>query len=131
MTRELGATGWQTWIVGSWSVANGCSAAMAGYLSDTFGRRNVIITGDLIVLLGCILGGTARSIELLIMAQTMIGFGTGFVFDVFAAVPEMLPNKWRALGAGIVEGGINVPWWVIRSKPRLITAYRDFALPQT
>lgn len=85
---------------------------MAGYLSDTFGRRNVIIAGDLIVLLGSVLGGTARSVTVLITAQMLIGFGTGFVFDAFAAVPEMLPNKWRALGAGIVEGGINVPWWV-------------------
>lgn len=48
-----------------------------------------------------------------ITAQTLIGFGTGFVFDAFAAVPEMLPNKWRAFGAGIVEGGINVPWCVL------------------
>lgn len=112
VTRELGARELQTWVVGSWSIANSCSAAMAGYFSDTFGRRNVIIAGDLIVLLGCILGGTARSIVLLIAAQSMIGFGAGFVFDVFAAVPEMLPNKWRALGAGIVEGGINVPWYV-------------------
>lgn len=70
------------------------------------------------MLLGCILGGTARSIEVLVTAQTVIGFGAGFVFDVFAAVPEMLPNKWRALGAGLVEGGINVPWWV-----DLLTAY--------
>lgn len=83
---------------------------MAGNLSDTFGRRNVILIGDLVVLIGSILGGTARSIEILITAQTLIGFGAGFVFDAFAAVPEMLPNKWRALGAAIVEGGINVPW---------------------
>lgn len=110
ITREIGARELQVWVVGSWSIASGCSASVAGYFSDTFGRRNVIITGDLIVLLGCIMGGTARSIEALITAQTLIGFGTGFVFDAFAAVPEMLPNKWRALGAGIVEGGINVPW---------------------
>lgn len=108
--RELGAPELAPWIVGSWSVANACSAAVAGYLSDTFGRRNVILIGDLVVLIGSILGGTTRSIEILLTAQTLIGFGAGFVFDAFAAVPEMLPNKWRALGAGIVEGGINVPW---------------------
>lgn len=110
VTRELGAPEFQPWVVGSWSVGNACSAAVAGYLSDTFGRRNVILLGDIVVLIGSILGGTARSIEMLITAQTLIGFGGGFVFDAFAAVPEMLPNKWRALGAGIVEGGINIPW---------------------
>lgn len=110
VTRELGALELAPWIVGSWAVANACSAAVAGHLSDTFGRRNIILIGDLVVLIGSILGGTARSIEILITAQTLIGFGTGFVFDAFAAVPEMLPNKWRALGAAIVEGGINIPW---------------------
>lgn len=83
---------------------------MAGYLSDTFGRRNIILIGDLIVLIGSILGGTTQSIEILLTAQALIGFGAGFVFDAFAAVPEMLPNKWWALGAGIVEGGVNIPW---------------------
>lgn len=112
ITRELGASTFQPWVVGSWSIANACSAALAGYLSDTFGRRNVIIIGDFIVLLGTILGGTARTIELLLVAQTLIGMGAGFLFDAFAAVPEMLPNKWRALGAGMVEGGIGVPWCV-------------------
>ncbi|KAJ4393480.1 hypothetical protein N0V93_002692 [Gnomoniopsis smithogilvyi] len=110
ITRELDASSFQPWVVGCWSIANACSAAVAGYLSDIFGRRNIIIIGDLIVLLGTIMGGTARSIELLLLAQTLIGLGAGFLFDAFAAVPEMLPNKWRVLGAGIVEGGINVPW---------------------
>lgn len=110
VTRELDAEQWRPWVVGSWSIANGCSAAIAGYLSDTFGRRNVIIAGDLIVIAGCILGGTASSIQILITAQTLNGFGAGFAFDAFAAVPEMLPNKWRALGAACVEGGINLPW---------------------
>jgi MFS family permease len=114
VTRELGAIEQQPWVIGSWSIASACSAALGGYLSDVFGRRNVIITGDIIVLIGSIVGATTRSIELLIVAQTLIGFGAGFVFDAFAAVPEMLPNRWRALGAGIVEGGINVPWSVPR-----------------
>lgn len=108
--RDLDARGFEPWVVGTWSIGSACSAAVAGYLSDIFGRRNIIIIGDLIVLLGSILGGTARSIEVLIIAQTLVGLGTGFCFDAFAAVPEMLPNKWRAMGAGIVEGGINVPW---------------------
>lgn len=110
VTRELGASEATPWVVGSWSIASACSAALAGYLSDIFGRRNIIITGQLTILIGCIMGGTTQSIQLLLLAQTLIGFGAGFVFDAFAAVPEMLPNRWRALGAGVVEGGINVPW---------------------
>lgn len=112
VTHELGAPELAPWVVGTWSIANACSALVAGNLSDTFGRRNIILLGNFIVLVGAVLGGTTRSIEILLTAQTLIGFGGGFVFDAFAAGPEMLPNKWKALGAAIVEAGINIPWYV-------------------
>jgi MFS family permease len=75
-----------------------------------FGRRNLILGGQAVVLVGCIVGGTAQSVASLIAAETVIGLGTGFVFVSYAGVPEMLPNKWRSVGVGILEGGIMVPW---------------------
>lgn len=79
-------------------------------MSDIFGRRNIILVGNLLVFIGCILGATARSIGVIITAQALVGMGAGFLFDAFAAATEMLPNKWRALAAGMIEAGINVPW---------------------
>lgn len=110
VTEEVGGQNLIPWVVGAWSVASASAAGVGGYLSDIFGRRNIILVGNLLVFIGCILGATARSIEIIITAQALIGMGAGFLFDAFAAATEMLPNKWRALAVGIVEAGINVPW---------------------
>ena len=110
VTEEVGGQNLIPWVVGAWSVASASTAGVGGYLSDIFGRRNIILVGNLLVFIGCILGATARSIAVIITAQALVGMGAGFLFDAFAAATEMLPNKWRALAAGMVEAGINVPW---------------------
>ncbi|POS74715.1 major facilitator superfamily transporter [Diaporthe helianthi] len=113
VTEEVGGQNLIPWVVGAWSVASASTAGMGGYLSDIFGRRNIILVGNLLVFIGSILGATARSIVVIITAQALVGMGTGFLFDAYAAATEMLPNKWRALAAGVVEAGINVPWATI------------------
>ncbi|KAM0188481.1 hypothetical protein ACHAPI_010587 [Fusarium lateritium] len=113
ITRDLGDQAKLPWVVGAWSVSTACSFSLGGPFSDLFGRRNIILAGQAIVLVGNIVGGTAQSTSSLIAAETLIGFGTGFVFVSYAGVPEMLPNKWRSLGLGILEGGIAMPWAVI------------------
>ncbi|KAM0331285.1 hypothetical protein ACHAQA_002955 [Verticillium albo-atrum] len=110
ISRDLGDDADFAWVVGAWSLATACSFSLAGPLSDVFGRRNLILGGQAVVLVGAIVGATAQSVVSLIAAEAVIGFGTGFVFVSYAGVPEMLPNKWRSVGVGILEGGIMVPW---------------------
>ncbi len=110
VTQQLGGQDALAWVVGAWSLSTACSFSLAGPLSDTFGRRNPILVGQSIVLLGCVCGGVAQNVTTLIAGETLIGFGCGIVFVAYAGVPEMLPNKWRSLGLGILEGGIAIPW---------------------
>lgn len=114
ITQDLGNDAPFAWVVGAWSLATACSFSLGGPLSDIFGRRNLILGGQAVVLVGCILGGVGQNVASLIAAETIIGLGTGFVFVAYAGVSEMLPNKWRTLGVGILEGGIMVPWYVQR-----------------
>ncbi|KAF4447937.1 hypothetical protein F53441_8596 [Fusarium austroafricanum] len=113
ITQELGDQSQLPWVVGAWSLATACSFSLGGPLSDVFGRRMIILAGQAIVLIGNIVGGTAQNTRSLIASETLIGFGTGFVFVSYAGVPEMIPNKWRSLGLGILEGGIAFPWAVV------------------
>ncbi|KAM5349844.1 hypothetical protein ACJ41O_006349 [Fusarium nematophilum] len=113
ITQELGGQDNLAWVVGAWSLATACSFSLGGPLSDVFGRRNLILGGQFVVMIGNIVGGTAQNVQSLIAAETLIGLGTGFVFVSYAGVPEMLPNKWRSLGLGILEGGITVPWGLV------------------
>ncbi|KAF7554061.1 hypothetical protein G7Z17_g3158 [Cylindrodendrum hubeiense] len=113
VTQELGGQDKLAWVVGAWSLATAVSFSLGGPLSDVFGRRNLILGGQAIVTIGNIVGGTAQNVQSLIAAETLIGVGTGFVFVSYAGVPEMLPNKWRSLGLGILEGGISIPWGIV------------------
>ncbi|KAH6676998.1 fungal trichothecene efflux pump [Plectosphaerella plurivora] len=110
VSRDLGDDADFAWVVGAWSLATACSFSLAGPLSDVFGRKSLILSGQAIALIGAIVGATAQSVASLIAAETVIGLGAGFIFVAYAGVPEMLPNKWRSVGVGILEGGIMVPW---------------------
>ncbi|KAL8286119.1 hypothetical protein RB600_010215 [Gaeumannomyces tritici] len=113
VTQELGGFDKLAWVVGAWSLATACSFSVSGALSDTFGRRNPILLGQVLSIVGFIMGGVARNVETLIAAEAFIGFSTGLIFVSYAGVPEMLPNKYRSLGLGILDGGIALPWGVI------------------
>ncbi|EMT62995.1 hypothetical protein ACKRZS_013173 [Fusarium odoratissimum] len=113
ITNELGDASQLPWVVGAWSLSTACSFSLGGPFSDIFGRRSIILAGQIIVLIGNIVGGTAQNTQSIIAAETLVGLGAGFVFVAYAGVPEMLPNKWRSLGLGILEGGIALPWAVV------------------
>lgn len=53
---------------------------------------------------------TAKGLRAIVAGEALIGFGSGLMFVSYAGVPEMLPNKWRALGMSLLEMGIAVPW---------------------
>lgn len=101
------------WVVGSWSLASAVSFSLAGPLSDVFGRRMPMLVGEALTILGCIVAAVAHNISTLIVAETLIGLGTGVVFVAYAGVPEMLPNKWRSVGLSLLEAGIALPWGMV------------------
>ena len=52
------------WIPGGWSVASAVSFAIAGGLSDIFGRRYVLIGGQVMVLIGAVSLSCLNSVEI-------------------------------------------------------------------
>ena len=62
--------------------------------------------------MGCVVAATAHKIPSVIAGEGLIGLGCGFLFVSYAGVPEMLPNKWRSLGLGLLELGVSLPWYV-------------------
>lgn len=68
------------WMASGWSLAGAISFAVAGQLSDIFGRRHVLLAGQALLVLGYIVGATAHSIGQLIAAMVILGLGTGCSF---------------------------------------------------
>lgn len=50
--QQLGDTDNIIWIPGGWSVASAVAFAIAGALSDIFGRRWVLMSGQVLTLVG-------------------------------------------------------------------------------
>lgn len=51
---DLGDTSHTVWIPGGWSIASSVSFSIAGSLSDIFGRRNIILFGEALAIVGCV-----------------------------------------------------------------------------
>lgn len=43
-----------SWVLSSWSIASSISFALGGALSDIFGRRYIILFGQLLALIGAV-----------------------------------------------------------------------------
>lgn len=54
MGTDLGDTTDIGWIVSGWSIASSVAFGLAGRLSDIFGRRYVIVSGNLVALVGSV-----------------------------------------------------------------------------
>lgn len=68
------------WITGGFSLAGSVSFAIAGQLSDYFGRKDIVLAGQACLLIGHLLGATAQSFSQLVAAMVILGFGTGISF---------------------------------------------------
>ena len=111
------------WMASGWSLAGSVSFAIAGQLSDYFGRRYILLFGQLLLVIGHIVGATAQSVNQGIAAMVLLGFGTGTfaslcsscwgfsndrtsagtTFVLYPGISELLPNKWRNYGLAWTE----------------------------
>jgi len=109
-------------IITSFLMGLGVGTLMAGPLSDSFGRKRIILIGAVIYVAGALLGMIAPSLSTLLAARVLQGLGAAafrivsiaiirdmfsgremarlmsFVMTVFALTPAMAP----LLGAGII-----------------------------
>lgn len=68
------------WISGGFSVAGSVAFAIAGQLSDYLGRKDIVVGGQVFLLVGHLVGATAQSFEQVIAAMVLLGIGTGTTF---------------------------------------------------
>ena len=91
------------WMASGWSIAGSVSFAIAGQLSDYFGRRYIILFGQVLLILGHIVGATSQSVNQAIAAMVILGFGTGTTFVLYPGISELLPNRRRSIGLAWTE----------------------------
>ncbi|KAH7251471.1 fungal trichothecene efflux pump [Fusarium tricinctum] len=106
----LGDTDNIAWIPGGWSIGAAVSFSVAGGLSDVFGRRWVLLSGQTIILVGAIVCAFAQTTLHIVAGTTLVGFGAGVIMVAYPGISELLPNKYRGIGIGWTEFCITIPW---------------------
>lgn len=91
LRREFGATLSDTqWVISVYVLALGVTTPVAGFLADRFGIKRMYLLGIGIFALGSLLCGIAPTLELLIVARALQGFGGGI------SLPLGPPQLYRA-----------------------------------
>ena len=123
-----GSTANVGWMASGWSLAGSVAFAIAGQLSDYFGRKNILLFGQVLLIIGHIIGATAQSVNQCIVAMTILGFGCGTTFvyafllfhksttqlssafsdkhRIYPAISELLPNVYRSIGLASTDGQV-------------------------
>lgn len=84
LSEKIGGSTIDFWIPSGWGAAAGVGFTIAGRLSDIFGRRYVILFGQLLTVLGGIIAATAHSMNQLIAGEVILGLSIGTVSVAYA-----------------------------------------------
>jgi len=68
------------WVAGGFSLSGSVAFAIAGQLSDYLGRKDVVVLGQIFLLLGHLVGATAYTFNQVIAGMVLLGVGTGMTF---------------------------------------------------
>ena len=81
--------------------------------SDIFGRRYIILLGNLMTVVGGAIACTANSMNQLIAGEVVLGAAIGFCSVAYAGITEIVPNKWR--GTALAWTELNLAIWGVPS----------------
>ncbi|KAE9382147.1 MFS general substrate transporter [Stipitochalara longipes BDJ] len=95
INNDLGPSPNYTWIALVYILTLGLGQLLVGRISDLFGRRWFFIGGQLMSLVGCIMGACATSIPILIGSSVLVGFSSAAQLSYNFALGELVPMKWR------------------------------------
>jgi MFS family permease len=96
MAAEFGSAPVQgAWFTSVYSIAGTISFMICGANSDLFGRRTFILLGNVLVLLGSIIGATSHSVGQTITAHALLGFGGEYIMiSSHFYILILQPKRW-------------------------------------
>jgi sugar porter (SP) family MFS transporter len=101
--------GMQGLVAGIALVGAATGAAVAGGLSDRFGRRKVILVTGIIFLLGSLVGALAPDLSILILGRLMVGVGIGIASMLTPLyLAETAPAKHRGALVSLSQLAITI-----------------------
>ena len=109
ITSDLSGVNLMSWIFAAYMLAMTVTTPIYGKLSDLFGRKNLLIFGILMFVLGSILCGFAQNMGQLITFRAIQGIGAGAALPLtMTVIGDLYPYQERAK----VQGFICAVWAV-------------------
>ncbi|MBO5435822.1 DHA2 family efflux MFS transporter permease subunit [bacterium] len=95
------------WILTSYLIAAGIVIPAVDFFSKVFGRKNFFVISIMLFTFASLLCGMAKSIEFMIFARVLQGFGGGGIVPISQAIIlECFPKEKRGLGMSIFGMGV-------------------------
>jgi len=125
IVAKLGGLEFYSWIFSIYMLTSALTTPIFGKLADLFSRRNLMLVGIGIFVLGSTLCGAAQSMEMMVLFRAIQGLGGGAIYALsFIIVGILYPDEQRAKMQGIISsiwgiasilgplaGGIIVEHW--------------------
>jgi MFS family permease len=97
INEDIGPSQSVSWVNIARTLAESTMFLVSGRLSDLFGRRWFFIGGNVICLVGVIIGACAQNINTLIVASAVYGLGECIQLSFGVAIGELVKNKHRPI----------------------------------
>jgi SP family arabinose:H+ symporter-like MFS transporter len=97
------------WLMSSALLGSVIGAAIAGYLSDKYGRKKILILSALLFLVSSIACAVAQTPSFLVVARIIGGVGVGFAAMVAPMfISELAPAHWRGRLVSVYQLAITI-----------------------
>jgi len=92
-----------SWVITAYLITTAITVPIAGKLSDSFGRRKVLLIGVGVFVLGSLLSGLSANIEQLVLWRALQGIGGGIITaNAFTIVGDLFAARERGKWQGII-----------------------------
>src|SRR5499427_9739428 len=104
IVARLGGLELYSWVFSIYMLTSALATPIFGKLSDLFSRRNLMLAGIGIFVLGSILCGAAQSMEMMVLFRAIQGLGGGAIYTLaFIIVGTLYPSDERAKMQGLIS----------------------------
>ena len=108
LNKLTGPSPHYVWIITAQIVGGTAIAPIIGRLGDIFGRRNFLLAGNSLAIVGTIVSATANNVNTLIGGGVLIGIASSMRQLAWAALGELVPKRSRGLAFGILQSSLSV-----------------------
>ncbi|KAF4989331.1 hypothetical protein FGRMN_9173 [Fusarium graminum] len=95
INADIGSSPQITWATTIWTMGSSIGFLMVGRLSDLYGRKWMVMSTTILGLVGCIIGGTAKDVGMLIASNGCNGLAAAGQLSFVIVLGELVANKHR------------------------------------